>query len=573
MRTTWLSTIVVALLLGAATAGPALADTSNAAKPLAVLAFSGYNGLKGNVAYVGRLAGNPNLAVGLEVLVQLALKNQPLAGLDKDRPWGAVVLLDQEKFAQGVRQPEQLLAGYALVPVTDLKKLLQVLEPAVGPSKDAGEGALELKNKEGKPFYVKQVDDWAIFSDHLERLATPPANPMKLLAGLSRQYDLAVRFNPSNVPAEIRRMVIAGIQAKAQQDLQQHAGETSDELAGRKIIGERIVRGIARAIDEIDQLTIGWSLDQKAEKTYLDLVVAALPGTQAAREFASLSQAKTDFGGFLLPEAMLAGNWTKTSSTADAAELANVSDLIRKKVLDDIEKQHQPEEKATTGRKLANQVFDVIRSTLAAGRADGGLAVISNPDALTLVAGGVIVDGDKLNQTFKDLVAAVGGENPGIYSLVKLDAGEHKGVKFHTISIPLPGGGDEQEKVAKMIGDTLEIAVGIGPKSVYFAAGRAPMDLVKTVIDKSSELAGKAVPPLRITLDAEKLTKLLAVVGKEEDRPKAALAADLLAKSPSQDHVTLVASPIENGVRLRLEVEPGVLKALGMAASGAGKGK
>jgi hypothetical protein len=572
MKKTWLSTIVVALLLGAGTAGPALADSSSVAKPVAVLAFSGYNGLKGDIAYVGRLAGNPNLAVGLEVLVQLALKNQPLAGLDKDRPWGAVLVLDQEKFAQGVRQPDQLLAGYALVPVTDLKKLLQVLEPAVGSSKDAGDGTLELKNKEGKSFYVKQVGDWAVFSDRVERLATPPADPMKLLADLSRQYDLAVRFSPSNIPAEIRKMVIAGIQAKAQQDLQQHAGETSDELAGRKIVSERVVRAISRAIDEIDELTIGWSLDQKAEKTCLDLVVAALPGTQAAREFAALGQAKTDFGGFLsLPEAMLAGNWTKTNSAGDAAELAKVSDLIRKKVLADIEKQQQPEEKAATGRKLVNQVFDVIKSTLAAGRTDGGLAVIANPDVLTLAAGGVIVDGDKLNKTFKDLVAAVGDENPGIYSYVKLDAGEHKGVKFHAVSIPLPGGGDDQEKIAKMIGDSLEVVLGIGPKSVYIAAGRAPMDLVKTVIDKSSELAGKAVPPLRITLDAEKLAKLLAIVAKEEDRPKAALAAELLAKSPSQDHVTLVASPIEGGVRLRLELEPGLLKALGMAASGAGK--
>ena len=152
MRKTWLSTIVVALLLGAGIANAAPADSSNAAKPLAVFAFSGYNGLKGDVAYVGRLSGNPNLAVGLEVVLQLALKNQPLAGLDKDRPWGAVLLLDQEKFAQGVRQPEQLLSGYAMVPVTDLKTLLQVLEPAVGPSKDAGDGALELKNKKGKPF-------------------------------------------------------------------------------------------------------------------------------------------------------------------------------------------------------------------------------------------------------------------------------------------------------------------------------------------------------------------------------------------------------------------------------------
>ena len=396
---------------------------------------------------------------------------------------------------------------------------------------------------------------------------------MKLLAGLSRQYDLAIRLNPSNVPAEVRKMVRGGIQAKAQQDLQRHAGETSDEQAARKIVSERIVRGIARAIDEIDQLTIGWTLDQKSEKTYLDLVATALPGTQAAHDFAALSQAKSDFGGFLLPDAMLSGNWTATSSTADAAELAKVTDLIRKKVLDNIEQQHQADDKAATGRKLVNQVFDVIKATVAAGRSDGGLTVIANPDALTAVAGGVIAEGDKLNQTFKDLVAAVGDENPGIFSLVKLDAGEHKGVKFHTFSFLFSPSDETQEKLGKMIGDSIEIALGIGPKSVYIAAGRAPMDLIKTVVNKSGELASQTVPPLRITLDAEKLAKLLAVVGKEEDRAKAAMAADLLAKSAGKDHVTLVASPVDNGVRLRLELEPGLLKALGLAASGAGKRK
>ena len=81
-----------------------------------------------------------------------------------------------------------------------------------------------------------------------------------------------------------------------------------------------------------------------------------------------------------------------------------------------------------------------------------------------------------------------------------------------------------------MIGDSFEVALGIGPKSLYIAAGKAPTDLIKTVIDKSNELAGKAVAPLRITLDAQKLAQLLAVVGKEQDRPKAALAAESLGQ-------------------------------------------
>ena len=134
---------------------------------------------------------------------------------------------------------------------------------------------------------------------------------MKLLADLGRRYDLAVRFNPSSVPAKIRKMVIAGIRAKAQRISNNTPARPSTSWPAAEIIGEQIVRRITRAIDEIDQLTLGWSLDQKAEKTYLDLVVTALPGTQAAREFASLGQIKTDFGGFLLPDAMLAGNWTR----------------------------------------------------------------------------------------------------------------------------------------------------------------------------------------------------------------------------------------------------------------------
>ena len=69
------------------------------------------------------------------------------------------------------------------------------------------------------------------------------------------------------------------------------------------------------------------------------------------------------------PTPCSAGNWSKTCSSTDAAELVKVSDLIRKKVLGDIEEQHQSDEQTATGRKLTNQLFDVIKATLAAGRA------------------------------------------------------------------------------------------------------------------------------------------------------------------------------------------------------------
>ena len=43
----------------------------------------------------------------------------------------------------------------------------------------------------------------------------------------------------------------------------------------------------------------------------------------------------------------------------------------------------------------------------------------------------------------------------------------------------------------------------------------------------------------------------------------ASMLAGMLAKAGSKDHVTVTAQPIAQGVRLRLELEEGLLKALG----------
>ena len=68
MKRVLVTLLLTALAVGAwsVSAKPVHAD----AKPLAVVSFSGYDQWKGDIAYVGRLSDNPDLAVGLEVLLK-----------------------------------------------------------------------------------------------------------------------------------------------------------------------------------------------------------------------------------------------------------------------------------------------------------------------------------------------------------------------------------------------------------------------------------------------------------------------------------------------------------------------
>jgi hypothetical protein len=99
---------------------------------------------------------------------------------------------------------------------------------------------------------------------------------------------------------------------------------------------------------------------------------------------------------------------------------------------------------------------------------------------------------------------------------------------------------------------------------VYVAAGRDPMDALKKAIEQSAADVSKSVPPLEISISLSKVADFIAAVGKPHERPQAAKFAAALKQSSGGDHAILRAQPIDNGMRYRLEIEPGVLKAIGL---------
>jgi hypothetical protein len=136
-------------------------------------------------------------------------------------------------------------------------------------------------------------------------------------------------------------------------------------------------------------------------------------------------------------------------------------------------------------------------------------------------------------------------------------------VKLHTITIPIGPETKDRDKVVRMFGDAIHVVVGVGSDTAYIAAGRDAMEAIKKAITSGASAGGKSVPPVDVSVDAQKVAAFMVVNGEKKDRAKMKEVAEELKKSPDKDSITWVAKSIPQGVQYRLEIQQGLLRTAG----------
>lgn len=548
MRRLLSSMLAATLLLG--TVGSCLAQGEP--KPWVTASFAGYDKLMADLAMIGQLGGNPNLGKQVEMM-SLALPQGegakgPLA-LDTAQPWGAVLLGDG-------KEP----TFYAFLPVSDLKPMIELAKLQLGQDIKEEKGVYQIPTG-AKTIFVAQKGKWAFLADSAEQLAKVATDPAPLLGDLPQKYDLAVRASLKNLPKEYREQLLAQLRAGAEVGMQQMPAEGEDEYAIRQNVAKQAVQQLATLINDMDELLLGWNVDTKLKTTYLDLEITAQSGTKLAEQFADIKPGKTNFAGLMLPEAALTLCSVGTMSDAEVAQVRSALATLRKSVAKELEKQSLPEEEAKLATQLFGNLIDVLEKSVETKKTDVGMAVMLDPGAVTLVAGAAIADGAKLAKTCRQLADEVQKSGQAAGAL-RIGGETYAGIQLHTVSAPTP-----DAALVPLVGDTLEAAVGVGDDKVLVAVGRNAVKTLKKAIDGLKTTAGKEVPPLEIRLAVQAIAKFVAEVGDDpQAKVTASMVAGMLKTAGDKDHVIVTAQPIPRGVRLRLEAEEGLLKALGSAS-------
>lgn len=556
MKKSLLSLVALTLLASAAPVAKAQEVTANAGQPVVVATFSGYAELKRDLGYLGTLSGNPEMAQGLEQMLMLFTQNQGLAGLDQKRPWGAALSIGDE-------------GGFPVLvflPVDDLKKLLDALGAIIGAAVDAGDGVFEIKQG-AMTLFIKQQGKWAYLAQQKSELDKLPADPLVLLGGLDKQYDLAVSANIQNLPQAMRDQAADALKAGMEMSLQQNVDPDDEQAQLQAQIARNQAEQLVASINQIDKVTLGFSIDSENNHSFIDLGLIALPGSDLARQ---LSQSTVDAGsskvaGFLLPDSVLSLHLNSAVSESDREQTEAALAGFRTQIMQEIDNDEDLDDDQAKAKikQLAGKALDVVAKTLKKGQVNAGLAVVGE-GPLTLVAGMLVADGSELEKVAKEFVNLAADDVDG--PKPKLNAAEYKGIRFHIVSVPAPE--DEgSEWIKEYIGETIDIAVGFGTDRIYLAVGKDGIDTLKQAIDRSATTPETELPPMTLSLALAPLMKLVAAK-QGGGNPQTEMLVQQL-KEGGKDHINVTVEPVDNGLRYRIEAEEGINKLLGAQLGGA----
>jgi hypothetical protein len=537
------------LIVAAAQAEPA--------KPLVVVSLASYDKLMADLDFFGQLAGKPGASQQLQMMTMMFTQGQGLKGLDKSKPIGVAVMADGSNMSPVV-----------FMAVNDPKGLLDALAQVVGPAQQEGD-AFKVTSPQGVSAYIRGKDGWAFVTQNAD--AALPEDPTKLLAGLDTDYDIAARAYVKNIPPELREAGIQKLRSflDLMTQIQMHQpGQMQGMAELNKENVENSIQNLERLAKEADQITIGWKLDTSAKNTYLDISFTALPGTQMEKQFASLKDAKSNFSGFMSPDAAVQLNFAGTNGPEQIQQALNMLQQFKAKAEAAVNTDNDLSDEARSQVKtVLGQLFDVAEATTKTGKSDAGAVVMLAPGKLQIAGGAFVADGAALDSVVKNLINLAKGE-PDFeqHAAVKLDMETYKDIHFHQVTVKLDDVADE--KARKVFGGPLEIYFGTGPKSAYLAVGPQSLDVLKGAIDRSASQPEKPITPMTFSLAVSPLVSFIAAAAGDSGPadPKLNTFMQELDKVKGRDHVLVTTKPISNGGNVRIEVESGVFEAIGNAS-------
>ena len=389
----------------------------------------------------------------IEGTLALFTQGKGLNGIDKTKPWGVILQTDGQQF---------LPVG--CLPVTDLNQVLGIVQGFGAKVQDAADGSKQIDLPNGKSIFVKMGNGWAYLAQSAGSLAQLPADPQASLGELVKNYDIGARVSVQNVPATYRQLAIGAMKSGMEQGLQRKEGEDDESYEARRKMAEAQMEQVERMVNEIDDVTFGWAIDPKEQKTFIDFVYRFVAGSKMAKQIASYDKPHTNFAGFFQPDAAVTMNFASKADPQlikeDMEQFTMMIDTMRKQAEKAIDEEADlPDQASRDALKGAmNDFLDAAQATIEGGQMDGGASVILHPDSLTVVAGVLIKQPEKVESALKK-IATVGEKEPD-FGGVQWNAANHAGVNFHTMSVPVP---EDQEDARKMLGEKVDVAVGIGP--------------------------------------------------------------------------------------------------------------
>jgi len=513
----------------------------NASKPAVVVAMKGLNEMFDDLTAVAQWAGAAD-----QVGFPLMLARGTTSKVDQNKPIGASL-----SFVNGDLKP------LIFMPVSDLQGLFTQVRDQVGSPKELEKGLYELQVG-GQQMYVREGEGWAFMSNDKASLSKTPANPADMISDLTKKYDLAIQVNVQNIPNDLRQVAMTQIKAIMEQAAQNGADPLQEQMQAN------LQRQMTQLVDETDSITIGLAIDAKEQNISAEFAMTAKDGTDLAKTMALNNNLKSMFGGLVGQQAAMGLSVVSKMASEDIEQLMGSMKGMREQAMAMIDNAGELPDQATRDdmKSAVGMIMDSLEATLKGGTLDISTAINLDDDEFEMVAGGLLTDATKFESGVKKIVETA--KTKFGFDGAKLNVGSFQSVNFHTVSVPLNGA---DENVQNIFGDNLEVTLGIGKDRMYVAIGEEGIKAIKKVIENAGSSKTETAIPMNMSLA---LAPILKFAANTSEDPNVQRIADALAQTNGKDHVRITNRSVTRGSVFRLEIEQGVIKAIGGAAANMG---
>lgn len=534
--------LTTALLTGLMLFAP-LAQAQNAAvKPIVTVAINRLDEIKKDIIYLASIiSGQPEQTIAATVELQTGFFTQ---GLDQTKPIGII------GTASGITP-----GFYAFVPTKNIQQLLAPLAGFGLQLQDAGDGLLVLQTG-GPSVYFNQTDTYCYISNARESVANPPEDPAKLLDGLTEDYDLAAKLNIQAIPEAQRALAMSQIRTAMEFSLQRLPGETDAAFEARRKAAQDSFQQLQDVVDQLDNLVFGVAVDGDEKKVFMDIGMAAVDGSKLAQQFGAYELASSKLSGFLIDNAVAQMSSAYVIPPSEAGQILSALESVKSQVDAAINSDPNiPADARELIRSVVGNLLEVANATIEDGEVDMAGSVTTEGGTLQVVAAAKVANAQKLNASFKEIVAAAQAQGEQLPE-IKLNAASQGSATFHTVTIPIPPFEDQAQRI---FGESVTLSVGFGENHIYFGLGEGNIAALKKAITSSNK-DGVEIDPLSAHVS---VGQMIGFFADKLDNPDVELLAEAIGRG--NDKVMMKMTSEKNGVKYHFEMQEGVLRAIGTA--------
>ncbi|MBL6704804.1 MAG: hypothetical protein ISQ06_01735 [Planctomycetaceae bacterium] len=533
-------------------------DETAPAWPVVTVCVASVDRIMDNIGYVFGDVERPEIMD----LIGAGLANvRDLEGLDRTKPGGLMIFVSEGLI------PLPIPVGF--LPVSDIGELGQTFASMGAQLKlvPGEENLYELIPRRGPTNFLVVQDGYAFIGQNEESIDRTFASPEEFAGPLANRYDICASANLKKTPKAVRDLILLTIKNSAQASMQRRDNEPEAVYNLRRSQSEGNLHFVENVLRDGEELTLGFKVDQPAKNASLELIVKATPNSAFAKELKEGIAKPSYFAPAIDDSVPLSGSLSvilNKQARKTMLDLFKLTEQESNRGLAGLPKDTAVED--IPGLKSTQDLFDAVRETIKEGHLDGFVQFFGEPGEKFVIIGGIrIVNAGAFGSGLSEVIEKASRTNANIN--VELGVDSYGDIVFHRL---VSNGRNPRHK--QMFGDESALYFGTDNQALWFTVGgddaiptlRAAIDRIAAGNDagpKRGELA-----PFQVVVN---LTEWININQSDRDQPGRFAALALQAfEADGSDVARLDARTLKDGFRVRIQVENGFLRLLGLAVAG-----